>query len=424
MKALTDNKKAVNRGSPPPKKSKVMFKAKSEVVKKEYMCVDEKSLAMRRAQELQANLSPEFPSVVKFMLHSHTSGGFWLGLPKKFCTSHLPNHNAAIVLVDENGEEMETRYLVEKSGLSAGWRGFSLAHKLIAGDVVVFQLIKPLKMKVYIVRANVLPDVAGAISLLNLSQSAQPIANEALLQQSEDNKDNVVRICDAADQITRIHRQGNDQPREISTSDHCPESNVSGNDIDNSSPQTSSNGLRFAEAVVDFAQVEDFEGFNIVVNNVIIDSEIPEAHRLKYYELCCSRKAYLHERLLDGVNYKLIAGAITETVNIADAIRAAKLTTGRDLLEVWDSTLKGIEYFGIQVGFLRDRISKLVRLSGDNVVASKKKEKALAEAEMMDLRGKMWRVREVINNLDAEIQAYSSMERIEELFKDAANAAW
>ncbi|XP_019199407.1 PREDICTED: B3 domain-containing protein Os01g0234100-like [Ipomoea nil] len=416
MKALTDNKKVVNRGSPPLKKSKMLVKARSEVVKKEYMCVDENSLAMRRAQELQANLSPEFPSLVKFMLHSHTTGGFWLGLPKKFCASHLPNHNAAIVLVDENGEEMETRYLVQKCGLSAGWRGFSLAHNLIAGDVVVFQLIEPFKMKVYIVRENGLTDVAGAISLLNLSHSAQPIASEGLLQQNEDTKENVMRICDPAD-------QGDDQQGEISTSDHFLESNLSGNDIDNNSPRTSSNGLRFAEAVVDFAQVEDFEGFNIVVNNIVIDSEIPEAHRLKYYELCCSRKAYLHESLLDGLNYKLIAGAITETVNIADAIRAARLTTGCELLEVWDATLRGIEQFGIQVGFLRDRISKLVRLSGD-VVASKKKEKAVAEAEMTDLRGKMWRVREVIDNLDTEIQAYSSKERVEELFKDAANAAW
>nr|GMD61655.1 B3 domain-containing protein Os01g0234100-like [Ipomoea batatas] len=127
--------------------SALFEQAKDEVAKRVDGCVDENSLAMRRAQEVQAKLSLEFPSRVKFMLHSHYC---WilLGLPKDFCTSHLPNHNAAIILVDENGKEMETKYLVERHGLSGGWRGFSVDHNLIAGDVLVFQLIEPFKLKV------------------------------------------------------------------------------------------------------------------------------------------------------------------------------------------------------------------------------------------------------------------------------------
>lgn len=53
-----------------------------------------------------------------------------------------------IVLEDESGNECDTKYLAEKTGLSAGWRGFSIAHKLVEGDVLVFHLVKPSKFKV------------------------------------------------------------------------------------------------------------------------------------------------------------------------------------------------------------------------------------------------------------------------------------
>lgn len=33
---------------------------------------------MERAEEVQANLSPQFPSFLKLMLKSHVTGGFWL----------------------------------------------------------------------------------------------------------------------------------------------------------------------------------------------------------------------------------------------------------------------------------------------------------------------------------------------------------
>ena len=58
--------------------------------------------------------------------------------------------DTAIFLEDESGEAFETKYLVEKVGLSAGWRGFSISHKLMGGDIVVFHLVKPSKFKVVI----------------------------------------------------------------------------------------------------------------------------------------------------------------------------------------------------------------------------------------------------------------------------------
>lgn len=70
------------------------------------------------------------------------------GLPKKFCLAHLPDQDETVVLVDENEEEHDTKYLVDKNGLSGGWRGFSIAHKLLDEDVLVFQLVESCKFKV------------------------------------------------------------------------------------------------------------------------------------------------------------------------------------------------------------------------------------------------------------------------------------
>lgn len=53
-----------------------------------------------------------------------------------------------MTLVDEDGNKYKTIYLARKTGLSGGWKGFAVAHDLVDGDAVVFQLIKPTTMKV------------------------------------------------------------------------------------------------------------------------------------------------------------------------------------------------------------------------------------------------------------------------------------
>ncbi|OAY39083.1 B3 domain-containing protein At3g19184 isoform X2 [Manihot esculenta] len=109
--------------------------------------------AIDRAEQLQSGLEADFPSFVKPMTQSHVTGGFWLGLPIHFCKDHLPSRDEYITLVDENGDGTETKYLALKNGLSAGWRGFAIDHKLVDGDAVVFQLVSPREFKVYIIRA-------------------------------------------------------------------------------------------------------------------------------------------------------------------------------------------------------------------------------------------------------------------------------
>ncbi|KAK3425488.1 B3 domain-containing protein At5g42700 [Eucalyptus grandis] len=119
-----------------------------------YASAEAREYALEKAEQLQSTLEPQYPTLVKSMLPSHVSGGFWLGLSVQFCKSSLPKNDGVITLVDEDGEEFPTIYLARKTGLSGGWKGFSVAHELTDGDAVVFQLIKPTTMKVYIIRVN------------------------------------------------------------------------------------------------------------------------------------------------------------------------------------------------------------------------------------------------------------------------------
>ncbi|CAN1133502.1 B3 domain-containing protein At3g19184 [Linum perenne] len=123
-----------------------------------YASQEARDYATDRAEELQSILDKEFPSFVKPMLQSHVTGGFWLGLPVPFCRTHLPKHDEMITLIDEDGEPSETKYLARKNGLSAGWRGFAIDHKLVDGDALVFQLTTPTEFKVHVIRVN---DVEG-----------------------------------------------------------------------------------------------------------------------------------------------------------------------------------------------------------------------------------------------------------------------
>ncbi|PTQ45376.1 hypothetical protein MARPO_0015s0164 [Marchantia polymorpha] len=118
------------------------------VLKRGFISPAARSEASVRASEIKTG----HPSFVKAMLRSHTSGGFWLGLPSDFCITHF-RKDELVILEDEDGLEWETIYLHHKKGLSGGWRGFSIDHDLEDGDAVVFELVKPTRFKVHITRA-------------------------------------------------------------------------------------------------------------------------------------------------------------------------------------------------------------------------------------------------------------------------------
>ncbi|XP_054786866.1 B3 domain-containing protein At3g19184 isoform X1 [Prosopis cineraria] len=126
---------------------------KRDLLNRVYASDEVRQYAIDRAEELLSGLDSKYPSFIKPMLQSHVTGGFWLGLPVHFCKTHLPHDDETVTLIDEDGNESPTKYLADKTGLSGGWRGFSIDHELVDGDALVFQLIKPTKFKVFIIRA-------------------------------------------------------------------------------------------------------------------------------------------------------------------------------------------------------------------------------------------------------------------------------
>ena len=189
-------------------------------------------------------------------------------------------------------------------------------------------------------------------------------------------------------------------------------------------------GITFSQSVADFKDVKGIEDFNILVDGLIINSVMPSHLRIKYYELCCSQNSYLHENILEGLNFKLTVGIINETVNIADAIRACKIssTTCGDNMKVWDKTLKAFEELGMKVGFLRARISKLVGIlsveSKEVMMEAKRVEKEKAEEEMRSIERRLVNVKEVIRSIGAEVEALKKVKGTEVLFEEEANAPW
>ncbi|KAL8145149.1 B3 domain-containing protein Os06g0194400-like [Apium graveolens] len=127
---------------------------RKDLANRVYASDEARAAATYKAEELEISLGANYPSFVKPMLQSHVTGGFWLGLPNHWCRKNLPRSDATVTLIDEEGQEYPTVYLSNKNGLSGGWRGFSIAHELVDGDALVFQLIRSTTFKVYIIRAN------------------------------------------------------------------------------------------------------------------------------------------------------------------------------------------------------------------------------------------------------------------------------
>ncbi|VAH59374.1 unnamed protein product [Triticum turgidum subsp. durum] len=301
---------------------------------------------MERAEEVLVKLPAEHPSFVKYMLHSHVVHGFWLGLPSDFCNKHLPKKDTAIVLEDEDGHNYDAKYLGAKQGLSAGWRGFAINHGIKVGDVVVFQLVSSAKFKVYILRANNFTTTDGALGLLCLEDGKEKIPKEESSNdvKSEAGKEKILK------EESSIDVKSEEKPK------------VAQSDSSNLASESITDGIKFSDTVIDFDNVKDFSSFSIVVDGLVIDCEFPDHLRETYYELCCAQKSFLHKELLKGLNLTLVVGAIMETIDIAEGIRACKARTPsrRDFV-VWKN-LQALKLLGMNVDFLLKRVDDLLSL--------------------------------------------------------------
>ncbi|XP_011088278.1 B3 domain-containing protein At5g42700 isoform X2 [Sesamum indicum] len=180
-----------------------------------YDDVEAKFSVMERAEKVLARLENELPHFVKCMLPSNVAHGFWLHLPKKFCSVHLPNHDTSIVLVDEWGNEYKTSYLLERHGLSAGWRGFSISHRLLKGDILIFHLTGPCKLKVHIVRVNDSDVVGAALCLMDMDASRRGTNAESMKRDNKKRKKTKYVEPFLLDISTPLENKGKNAPSSI-----------------------------------------------------------------------------------------------------------------------------------------------------------------------------------------------------------------
>ncbi|KAM7263869.1 hypothetical protein ACFE04_001552 [Oxalis oulophora] len=401
-------------------------KSRSHKKKGDNSPVEAKSPAMIRAEEVQLNLEPELPSFAKSLVRSHVGSCFWMGLPGPFCRTHLPHADTTVTIEDESGELFEIKYIGYKTGLSAGWRQYCVAHNLLEGDVLIFQLIGPRRFKVYIIRAHDLSELDGALGLLNLdAQVKQDDAEIGLVRQKSSKKK------PKSLPLAMVRNKKTPRKRRSATPYNRPASEQSGNDSEEVGSEVLE-GHKLSTSTFQFNNIKSLDDFCILVDGVLIDSELPETKRKTYYDLCCSQNRFLHEKIISGMNYKLIVGAISETVNIADSLSSCKLTTSREDFSSWERSLRAFELLGMNVGFLRDRLNRLLKLAFESEGASDTKQyveaqnkKISAEEELRSLEAKLDELKEDSKAYEAEIGSLKSkVEGCEDKFKDEVTAPW
>ncbi|CAI9262919.1 unnamed protein product [Lactuca saligna] len=462
------------------------------------------SPTMIRAGELQSSLGSDHPTFKKIMLKSHVVSCFWMGLPVPFCRSFLPKQETLMVIEDENGQQYKLKYIAHKTGLSAGWRNFAIIHKLLEGDVLVFQLVESNKFKVYIVRANESKQVDGSRNLLNhntnknhkiqakmvykrsepptqtfelnvnseveggpyqpdllskkvksrlVYKRSEPPTQSSELNVNSDSKGGPHQPDLPSKKVkSRLVYKRSELPTQSSelnvNSDseggphqpYLPVQKVKSKLVyKRSEPPThlfeltshvnsEAKGGPHQQALSS-KKVKTFKDFRITVNKQCIDSELSEEIRINYYKLCNAKKELLHDNLPEGLYYKLVAGMIGETVNIANAIKNCKPTTTKEEFDAWDSSLKSFELMGMKVGFLRDRIRMLEKAVFDSENVKKYMEAIeernrngitmkILEAKIADLKESNRKIDAILGSLKEKVEGN------EVVFQEKVNEPW
>ncbi|KAM1106292.1 hypothetical protein ACFX13_003230 [Malus domestica] len=366
------------------------------------------SFVRNQVQDIQANLGAD-PVFVKSMIRSNVSSCFCLTLPKQFCQLYLPLHDATLTLEVEGGEKYRVTFLGERRIVSAGWQKFSTANKLLVGNLLVFRLVRPLKFKVYIMGRHSLAEVDAAFSLLKMKSCA----NKAVFGYVE--KKHLMTP-------PRDVSQGNIQKKSSKLGTN-PElvANQSEDDNEDFASNLAAD-ITFRGPAADFEDVRMIDNFTILVNGVTIDTQLSAQVRTIYYDLCCSQGSFLHDNLLKSIDSKLAAEIITETTNIANAIRACKLPPSRADYVMQEKTLHAFELLGMDVGFLRARLKQCLSIASKYEVAAESKrylegkvEQVCTREKIRDLDSKLSELKETMESFDARIKALKKNSRKREL---------
>ncbi|KAK1585837.1 hypothetical protein QYE76_008290 [Lolium multiflorum] len=127
---------------------------RAELPRPAYATNEERAYAIAKAEELKDQLDSHYPAFLRPLTLSYAAGK-WLRIPPQFSKRYLPWCDEMILLVDEQGAEFQVLYRAHGSALSAtDWKPFAIAHKLADGDCLLFQQVKRIKFKVYIIRAS------------------------------------------------------------------------------------------------------------------------------------------------------------------------------------------------------------------------------------------------------------------------------
>ncbi|KAJ6692547.1 B3 DOMAIN-CONTAINING PROTEIN-RELATED [Salix purpurea] len=392
-----------------------------------YDSTETKSPAMELAEEFRANLESAYPSFAKTLVRSNVTVGFWMHLPMRFCKMHLPKNDTTIFLENESGEEYILNYIAERTALSGGWKAFCAANNLHEGDVLVFHLVKPSRFKVYIVKGNGSSQGDGEFGIPNSGANGKEIISEPAEKDVKGSKK-----AELLELLPVGHQEENNQENGL-----IAEENNKGyvaNQSENESEDRASETLRVIKlsgSTVDFNNVKGIENFSILLNGFSIDSELSEHHRTRYYELCRSQKSFLHSNLLNSINHNLAVEIIIGTVDISEGIKSSKLSSSQADYGVWDKTLKGFELFGMKVGFLRERLSRLMSLALESEEAMESEcrevrlEQVRVDEEMKSLELRLLKLKETRERLDDEMEILKeNAEKHEHMFQEAVNAPW
>ncbi|CAN0846574.1 B3 domain-containing protein Os01g0234100 [Linum grandiflorum] len=380
-----------------------------------YDSAETKSTTLERAEDFRATLSTDMPSFAKTLVRSNVTVGFWMHLPMRFCKSHLPKTDTTVLVQSENGSEYVINYIAERTALSGGWKAFCGAHKLNEGDVLVFQMVKPLQFKVYVVRGN--------------GSSAKVEEEDTYSRRKQ-----MITADRGETEYSRSRKRLESPPPAGLLREKHEENGLVAIEKSNDQSDPSSENMEIVaspEPALDLMDISCIEDFSVVVNGTAIDEELSDHHRKKYYELCSSQKAILHRNLLNSISCKLAAEIISGTVDIAESIRSSSLSSSHGEYAVWEKNLKGFQFLGMKVGFLCERVDKLMKLAMESeaAVESERREVQMRQAEvseeMESLELKLVELKQTRQRLDEEIEALKvTAERHEVMFQEVVNAPW
>ncbi|XP_071710569.1 B3 domain-containing protein Os01g0234100-like isoform X2 [Rutidosis leptorrhynchoides] len=373
------------------------------------------SATMFRAGEIQASLGNEYPSFCKMMVRSHVTKCFWMGLPFPFCKSYLPQQESPIVVIDEKGDEHIIKYIAYRFGFSAGWKTFAVGHNLHEGDVLIFQLVGPCKFKVYIVRTNTSNVVDSAIDLSKDTGS------------NEHRTSDLPKMVDATQEISTPEPKQKGRKRKTDSESNGSKSTVLKSKGRKCKADTKPKG-RKPSTSRSLSMVKNKQPMeHSAVGPEVLEGS--EEIRFDYYNLCVAKNELLHDGVLEGVYYKLVAGMIGETVSIANMIKNCKFITKKEQFDIWDSSLKSFEIMGMKVGFLRKRIRALVTLMFESEEAKRcaeaKEEKNKNAQEIKNLEAKVTELYESNRKIDVFLGGLKEkIEGYEVEFKKKVNEPW